>query len=70
MLSFKNYDHKPIKLHHPQKTNYNLVRGEGSAYHLVTKDGELMHTFMGMNALEITQQLQENGYRGGHHAEL
>lgn len=69
MLSFKNYDHKPIKFHHPEKTNYNLVRGEGTTYHLYTKEGELMHTFQGMNALEIGQYLKEQGYGEGHRAE-
>ena len=68
MFSFKNYDHRPIKFYHPEKTNYNLVRGEGTSYHLYTKDGELMHTFQGMNALEIGQYLKEKGYREGHHA--
>jgi hypothetical protein len=70
VLSFKNYDHKPIKFHHPERTNYNLVRGDGSTYHLIAKDGELMHTFTGMNAAEIAQYLQTKGFKGGHHGQL
>ncbi len=70
MLSFKNYDDKPIKFHHPERTNYNLVRGDGTTYHLMTKDGELMHTFQGMNAMEISEYLKEKGFKGGHHAQL
>lgn len=70
MLSFKNYDHKPIKFHHPEKTNYNLVRGEGSTYHLISTEGELMHTFSGMNALEIAERLQKQGFKGGHDGQI
>lgn len=70
MLSLKNYEDKPLKFHHPEKTNYLLKRGEGSSYHLYTKDGELMHTFTGMNALEISNYLQSSGFKGGHDAGL
>lgn len=70
MLSFKNYDDKPLKFHHPEKSNYNLVRGEGTTYHLITKEGEVMHTFHGMHAMEIAQYLKEKGFVGGHNAQL
>jgi len=70
MFSFKNYDNKPLKFHHPEKTNYHLIRGDGSTYHLVTKDGEPMHTFSGMNALEISKYLESYGFKGGHDGKL
>jgi hypothetical protein len=72
MESFKSYveKHTPKlvqKLHHPDKTNYNLYAKGNGSHHIKDTHGEVLHTFKNMSAKEIVTSLKGLGFKEGHH---
>lgn len=74
MFKFSSFMHKGPEVighyHHPEKTNYHLVKVDHKVHHLKDKHGEVLHTFVNADKDSIHESLSERGFMKGHHAKF